>query len=136
MYPTAHNLGMGDQAEKQAAYAEALAPRVREAIDGCNKTQAEVARQMGVSRSAVWQWMHTGQVDNYRLVELAEVTGVDVRWLMTGKGDRSSEAADIAQRISRLTPERRRQIRAFTDALGMPPVDGSGAERDPDEDDT
>jgi len=67
--------------------------RVRRARTSASLTQAELARRVGVERSAVTQWEHpngtTPSVDH--LATVAMQTGVCFEWLATGRGPRMPE---------------------------------------------
>lgn len=62
--------------------------RVRQARSAAKLSQAQLAAQLGVCRSAVAQWERTGgtspNVDH--LAKMAIVTGVLFEWLATGRG--------------------------------------------------
>lgn len=65
-----------------------LSERVREAVKGSGKPQAALAREMGVSQSAIAQWM-SGNVKSLRAESasaLEAATGYSARWIVTGKG--------------------------------------------------
>lgn len=68
--------------------------RVRQARGAAKLSQAQLAAQLGVCRSAVAQWERTGgtspSVDH--LAKMAIVTGVLFEWLATGRG--ASRPAD------------------------------------------
>ena len=72
-----------------------LSGRIRKARDLMSLSQAELARRVGVKRSAVTQWEHpsgtTPSVDH--LICIALQTGVRFEWLATGRG--RSRAEDI-----------------------------------------
>ena len=59
--------------------------RIKEAVDSY-VSMAALARQIGVSKSTVSQWVH-GQIKNLQadhLYKLAQVTGYSARWLLEG----------------------------------------------------
>jgi transcriptional regulator with XRE-family HTH domain len=62
--------------------------RIRRARTASDWSQAELARRVGVNRSAVTQWERSGgtlpSTDN--LVRVASETGVCFEWLATGRG--------------------------------------------------
>ena len=74
----------------------ALSLRVRKARVQATLSQAELARKVGVKRSAVTQWEHpagtTPSVDH--LIKLALETGVNFEWLATGRGPTRCEGAE------------------------------------------
>ncbi len=65
-----------------------LATRIRKARSGANLSQAELARRIGVKRSAVTQWEHpagtTPSVEH--LIQIALHTGSRFEWLATARG--------------------------------------------------
>lgn len=65
-----------------------MSMRVRQARSAAKLSQAQLAVQLGVCRSAVAQWERTGgtspSVDH--LAKVAVVTGVLFEWLATGRG--------------------------------------------------
>lgn len=66
-----------------------LSTRIRTARMRARISQAELAEQLGVSRSAVGNWESAkGRVSpsSERLAELALATGVSYEWLATGRG--------------------------------------------------
>jgi transcriptional regulator with XRE-family HTH domain len=64
---------------------EGVAVRIREARRALGLTQDELARRVGVSRSAIAQWEtdRTGQV-RANLARVAAVLGVSIGYLITG----------------------------------------------------
>lgn len=67
---------------------EGVAIRIREARRALGLTQDELARRVGVSRSAIAQWEtdRTGQV-RANLARVAAVLGVSISYLMTGESE-------------------------------------------------
>ncbi|MFC4728355.1 helix-turn-helix transcriptional regulator [Coralloluteibacterium thermophilus] len=65
-----------------------LSNRIRQARGLLPMTQAELARQVGVQRSAVAQWeQHNGTAPSIRhMLQIAQVTGTCLEWLATGRG--------------------------------------------------
>lgn len=65
-----------------------LCVRVRRARNLCRVSQAELARRIGVQRSAVTQWEHPGGTlpSVEHMLRLAQETGVRFEWLATGRG--------------------------------------------------
>lgn len=75
---------------------EGAALRIRETRRALGLTQDELARRVGVSRSAIAQWEtdRTGQV-RANLARVAAVLGVSVGYLLTGEADGAmAETAD------------------------------------------
>ncbi len=67
---------------------EGAATRIREIRRSLGMTQDELARRVGVSRSAIAQWEtdRTGQV-RANLARVAAVLGVSIGYLLTGDND-------------------------------------------------
>jgi transcriptional regulator with XRE-family HTH domain len=72
-----------------------MSSRVRRARTQVSLSQAELARRIGVERSAVTQWERqqgtTPSVDH--LVQIAVITGVHFEWLATGRGPSRADPA-------------------------------------------
>lgn len=99
-----------------------IAERIRSArIAAGFETQVELAKAMGISKSAVNQW-EAGKNENLKLehlVALADLCSVDIRWLATGEGPReglSREDHDWLD-VGRLAGPRERQ--AIREILGV-----------------
>ncbi|MGY1409392.1 MULTISPECIES: helix-turn-helix domain-containing protein [unclassified Luteimonas] len=71
--------------------------RIRQARREAQFSQAQLAVQLGVCRSAVAQWERTGgtspSVDH--LAKVAIVTGVLFEWLATGRGGSHPEGVEL-----------------------------------------
>ena len=71
--------------------------RVRQVRRAAKLSQAQLAAQLGVCRSAVAQWERTGgtspNVDH--LAKMAIVTGVLFEWLATGRGPSRPAGAEF-----------------------------------------
>jgi transcriptional regulator with XRE-family HTH domain len=65
-----------------------MSSRVRRARTLVSLTQAELARRVGVERSAVTQWerQHGTTPSVEHLAQIAVETGVHFEWLATGRG--------------------------------------------------
>ncbi|GAB3378511.1 helix-turn-helix domain-containing protein [Lysobacter fragariae] len=76
----------------------ALSLRIRKARTQASVSQGELARRVGVKRSAVTQWESpsgtTPSVEH--LIHVAMQTGVNFEWLATGRGANRSEATQEA----------------------------------------
>ncbi|MBB1061175.1 helix-turn-helix domain-containing protein [Marilutibacter spongiae] len=116
----------------------ALSLRVRKARVMATLSQAELARRIGVKRSAVTQWEQaagtTPSVEH--LIKLALETGVNFEWLASGRGpsrcdeveadpavivDDFARDADESQALTqfrRLSPSRRRMALGILEILG------------------
>jgi transcriptional regulator with XRE-family HTH domain len=66
----------------------ALPTRIRKARLSARLTQAELARRVGVKRSAVTQWEHPlGTTPSmHHLLQIAIETGTCIEWLATARG--------------------------------------------------
>lgn len=67
-----------------------LADRITEAMDGAQVSVTQVAKACGVSYQGVRKW-RTGEtinLDASNLLALAEITGYEPKWLLTGEGPR------------------------------------------------
>lgn len=62
--------------------------RIRQSRRAVRLSQAQLARQVGVCRSAVAQWerAHGTAPTVVHLAEIASITGVTFEWLATGRG--------------------------------------------------
>lgn len=86
-----------------------LADRLRVALQHANKSQSQVAAEIGVSTSAVSQWM-TGSVQGLRAgtaSALEKATGCRAEWLVTGNGPKfvdDTQGVALAQTGTRPVP--------------------------------
>jgi transcriptional regulator with XRE-family HTH domain len=71
-----------------------IATRIRRARTQAGLTQTEVARRLGVQRSAVTQWERKGGTTPSveHLAQIASETRVCFEWLATGRGPSNPEA--------------------------------------------
>jgi transcriptional regulator with XRE-family HTH domain len=85
----------------QESVVSALSLRIRKARSAAGLTQAELARRVGVKRSAVTQWEHPSgtrpSVDH--LIEIAMQTDTMFEWLATGRGPSVSADPDAAPAV-------------------------------------
>lgn len=67
---------------------ETFADRFRQAREHSGLTLARIAERIGISTQAVWNYENRpdGSVSVEVLFPLADVLGVDARWLATGDG--------------------------------------------------
>lgn len=79
----------------------ALSLRIRKARSAAALTQAELARRIGVKRSAVTQWEHpqgtTPSVEH--LIQIALHTGMHFEWLATGRGPSHTDDSEQAPAV-------------------------------------
>lgn len=72
-----------------------LGQRITEAREGAKLTQAELARRIGQSRSAINKW-ESGDTKNLKLdnlFKLAEKTGYSAKWIAVGEGTKREHKA-------------------------------------------
>ncbi|NOT87641.1 MAG: helix-turn-helix transcriptional regulator [Lysobacter sp.] len=81
--------------------ASALPTRIRKARLSARLTQAELARRVGVKRSAVTQWEHPlGTTPSmHHLIQIAIETGTCIEWLATARGPCSTTPGETAGSI-------------------------------------
>lgn len=94
-HPGADDIGLG---QTDAAVDDlGVASRIRHSRQALGLTQEELARRIGVSRSAVAQWEtdRTGQV-RANLTRVAAVLGVSAGYLLAGEQNRASLTAEGA----------------------------------------
>lgn len=86
---------------------------------GVRVSQAEFGKPLGVSGSAVGQWLAgtTASPTPERLFAIEDAYGYTARWISTGKGPRTVEASQellsLAARIAALPPAKRAAIEAL-----------------------
>jgi len=99
--------------------AEELMPlpaRVQWALDHAGHTQASLAREIGISKGAIGQWV-SGATDHIRpahLFDAARALRVEAEWLGIGKGPRTRlerAAPDVDVEICRLVSAMPEQAR-------------------------
>jgi transcriptional regulator with XRE-family HTH domain len=91
-----------------------ITDRIASALAESQLEQAELARRVGVSRQAVNDWLK-GRSVNIRpetLVRLADVLGVEIRWLATGHGPRKADPpprdyVEILRKLDAMSPDER-----------------------------
>lgn len=94
-----------------------IGQRIRAAREAVELDQVQLAKRVGTTKSAVSQW-ESGATKNVRpdnLLRVADVTGVSIRWLITGTGPRedilaSAQVRALATLIASLTPEQLAEI--------------------------
>jgi transcriptional regulator with XRE-family HTH domain len=67
-----------------------LSDRIRQVRRSASLSQADLARQIGVARSAVAQWegRNGSRPTTQNMAKIALVTSVNFEWLATGRGGR------------------------------------------------
>lgn len=111
---------------------ETLGKRLREKRLERRLTQSEVAKKVGVKRSAVSQWeADDTQPKGKNLTILCQILDCDINWLQTGKArDKdnlmdglSSDAIIIIKRVAELDKIDRGKIAAIKTLIGEPSFD-------------
>lgn len=65
-----------------------LHQRIREARNGIGMSVNELARRVGVSSTAAWNWDHANTHPRpEQLAKIATTLGVSTEWLLTGGGE-------------------------------------------------
>ncbi|MGE8232266.1 MAG: helix-turn-helix transcriptional regulator [Stenotrophomonas sp.] len=94
-----------------------LGIRIRKARRKMKMTQAELASQLKVSRSAVGNWESPTGISpsTMRLITIALVTDVSFEWLATGRGELDAISAAIPSENAELVddPSERRLLLAY-----------------------
>ncbi|HYP29388.1 MAG TPA: helix-turn-helix domain-containing protein [Blastocatellia bacterium] len=95
---------MASQFEPQSFLA-----RLKEAFGGISIEV--VAGRLGVKRQAVYKWGR-GEThpDLDRLLQISELTGVSLHWLLTGEGPKIVESAENLERLRDEIEERKLEV--------------------------
>jgi transcriptional regulator with XRE-family HTH domain len=103
-----------------------LPERLRWALDHAGHTQASLARDIGISKGAIGQWM-SGDTEHIRpayLFDSARALRVEPEWLATGNGPRTrlerqapDVDAEICRLVSALPPNGRTALLALLAAI-------------------
>ena len=109
--------------QHDSASPAAAAQRIRMARRGAGLSQAQLALELGVQRSAVSHWeAQRGKPSVNHLRQLALLTGVQFEWLATGRGAMAPSSDALLDSISAVDavlvddPQERRLLSAFRDA--------------------
>ena len=101
----------------------AAAQRIRIARRSAGLSQAQLALELGVQRSAVSHWeAQRGKPSVNHLRQLALLTGVQFEWLATGRGPMTPSSDAMLDSIAAVDavlvddPQERRLLSAFRDA--------------------
>ena len=86
------NLKMKDQRPEYVIDRQAMADRIREAIENAPDEAGtnEIAQFCGVARSLVYEWQRTASISPENLEKLCSCTNVDFEWIMFGVTDEDS----------------------------------------------
>lgn len=113
-----------------------LSDRVKEAIDTSGKSVKDIARACEVTEQAVYDWRKgsTKSIDGDNLVELADITGFEAKWIAKGKGPKrriyasSDEQMHVLQVMQRL-PHYATTVVRIVDAVTSGESDTGDGER-------
>jgi transcriptional regulator with XRE-family HTH domain len=110
-----------------------LSERITEAIETSGVTVAAIAKRCGVTPQAVYQWMNgeTKQISGENLVELADITGFDARWLAREAGmkrrvyPRTPQQAQVLELMQPLPETQQNLIVKIADSVAQPDGEAS-----------
>lgn len=110
-----------------------LGARLRWALTHAGKTQQDLARHLGISKSAVSQQINgeTKEISAKNLFRAARYLEVEPEWLGTGKGPRTplerlaadgvdlegKDVREIVRRIATLSTQSRNALRSFLESM-------------------
>lgn len=100
---------------------DALAQNIRRYISLSAYSPAEVARELGVDKSAVSRWMSGGRTPTVQnLIDLARLLEIEVTDLWRGPEaiPATPEQRAMMDRMSRMTPEQQQAMLALADSFG------------------
>jgi transcriptional regulator with XRE-family HTH domain len=88
---------------------------------GMETSQSAIARSLELGQSAVAKWAHgVGLPTLRKSIQIAKITGVNVEWLITGRGPKKEQGGSVdettkqlLERLAEASPEDRREILAF-----------------------
>jgi len=112
---SAHNFRMSKRSESHDKFCREIAPRLAIAVKESGREQVEIARALGVSKSAVSQWLDTGKIASSQIPLFAKATGVSVEWLMTGADLITREDAAWLAKLKKLPESKRRDVQSYVD---------------------
>lgn len=93
-----------------------IGARIRAAREQLGLSQAQLARSLGITRSACSQWEASDGTAprRERLAQIAQLLGVSYEWLATGRSGVESGVGEASPRYaSSLTAEQREMIELF-----------------------
>lgn len=93
-----------------------LADTIKALIEASSYSPADVARAIGVDRSAVSRWMAGGRTPTMQnLIDLAELLGVEVRDMWEGPNatPTTPEQKAMIERMASMTPEQQQAFLAL-----------------------
>jgi len=109
--------------QQEASSPAAAAQRIRIARRSAGLSQAQLALELGVQRSAVSHWeAQRGKPSINHLRQLALLSGVQFEWLATGRGAMMPSGEELLDSVAVVDallvedPQERRLLAAFRDA--------------------
>lgn len=105
-----------------------LSDRIKEAIEQSGVSVAEIARTCGISEQAVYGWTKgdTKELMGNNLVELADVTGFEARWIAKETGPKrrahvtTAAQAHVLHAMEHMTPYQINVIVQLAETLARP----------------
>jgi transcriptional regulator with XRE-family HTH domain len=99
--------------------------RLGRALESSGVTQSSLAKHFEITPQAVSEWFNPkkpGKCEPDKYVDLADLLGVNIRWLLSGKGPRedlpmTDETLDLLQRYKLLTSEQREAVSSVIDSF-------------------
>jgi len=81
------------RSDQKAVFGQRFGERLRKARTDAKISQQEIARELNVSKQLVSHW-ETGrsEITVFDVVKVAQIVGVDVKWLLTGVGQGTNSA--------------------------------------------
>lgn len=87
--------------------------------------KAKIARACGIEPQSITNWIKRGKIDHAHFPKISEVTGVNLEWLMTGKGkpfghegaQKSEKQKKAEERISQLSDADLAIVNNFMDSI-------------------
>ena len=90
--------------------------RILDAIKNAGYTQKDMAEMLGVSAQAATKWIKTGKIQVDNLWQIAELTGTDMYFLLTGE-DKHLRTEGVAGLLEELTGKELQQVEYFIRSL-------------------
>lgn len=102
-----------------------LSDRINEAMKAAQVDIADVARACGISYQAAKKWTtgETRRIEADHMLKFSDLTGFDIRWLVTGEGDRvriyarSRAQAHTLEVMQSMRPEDEYRVPEIADLL-------------------
>lgn len=102
-----------------------LASRIKVAMDESGVSVSAVAERCKISVQAVYKWLNglTESLEGIHLVELADITGHEARWIATGEGvkvrayAKTPQQAHVLAAMEKLPPSGAKALTEISDSL-------------------